>query len=127
MPVYVLLRASILDFRVELGNRCRVLPVYALLRTSILDFRVELGNRCSIIVVTVENGPPAMAVAATRSASDSILRCRKGEWPACSGRSSNEVPSPILFFVAAKENSFACSSRSGGDLPRPNNSLKLDL
>ena len=24
--------------------------------------------------------PPAAAVAATRSASDSILRCRKGEW-----------------------------------------------
>ena len=34
-----LLRASILDFRVELENRCMVLPVYALLRASILDFR----------------------------------------------------------------------------------------
>ena len=113
--------ASILDFKARLENRCMVLPVYALLRTSILDFRVELGNRCSIIVVTVENGPPAMAVAATRSASDSILRCRKGEWLACSGRRRNEVPHPILFFVAAKENSFACSSRSGGDLPHPNN------
>ncbi|MDD6113302.1 MAG: hypothetical protein PUB70_03130 [Bacteroidales bacterium] len=65
MPVYALLRASILDFKARFANRCRVLPVYALLRASILDFRVELGNRCSIIVVTVENGPPAAAVAAT--------------------------------------------------------------
>ena len=31
----------------------------------ILDFRPRLANRCSIIVVTVENGPPATAVAAT--------------------------------------------------------------
>ena len=101
LPVYALQRAVILDFRPRLGNRCMVLPVYALLRTSILDFRVELGNRCSIIVVTVENGPPAMAVAATRSASDSILRCRKGEWLACSGRSGSDLLRPILFFVVA--------------------------
>ena len=100
-PVYPLFRASILDFKARPANRCMVLPVYALLRTSILDFRVELGNRCSIIVVTVENGPPAMAVAATRSASDSILRCRKGEWLACSGRSGSDLLRPILFFVAA--------------------------
>ena len=85
----------------------------------------QRGPRPILFVVAAkENGSPAAAVAATRSASDSILRCRKGEWPACSGRSSNEVPSPILFFVVAKENSFACSSRSGGDLPHPNNSLK---
>ena len=88
-PVYTLLRASILDFRPELANRCKVFPVYGHLRASILDFRRELANqckdflvyplfrpsildfkprlanRCSIIVVTVENGPPAMAVAAT--------------------------------------------------------------
>ena len=42
-----------------------------------------------------------------------------GEWPACYGRRRNDLPRPILFFVVAKENSFACSSRSGGDLPRP--------
>ena len=65
MPVYSLLRAAILDFKARLANRCMVLPVYALQRATILDFRVELGNRCSIIVVTVENGPPATAVAAT--------------------------------------------------------------
>ena len=123
-PVNTLFRASILDFRPRLGNRCILLPVYALQRALILDFRPRLANRCSIIVVTVENGPPAMAVAATRSASDSILRCRKGEWPACSGRSGDDFPHSILFFVVAKENSFDCSSRSGGDLSHPNNSLK---
>ena len=57
--------AVILDFRARLGNRCKVLPVYALQRALILDFRPRLGNRCSIIVVTVEYGPPATAVAAT--------------------------------------------------------------
>ena len=60
-----LLHASILDFRAKLANRCKVLPVYALMRASILDFRARLANRCGIIVVTVENGPPATAVAAT--------------------------------------------------------------
>ena len=34
-------------------------PVYAFLRASILDFRARLGNRCSTIVVAVDNGPPA--------------------------------------------------------------------
>ncbi|MDD6113031.1 MAG: hypothetical protein PUB70_01720 [Bacteroidales bacterium] len=41
MPVYALLRASILDFRLRLGNRCKVLPVYALLRAAILDFKAQ--------------------------------------------------------------------------------------
>ena len=91
LPVYALQRASILDFKARPANRCMVLPVYALLRASILDFRPRLGNRCNTIVVAVENGPPAMAVAATRSVSDSILRCGKGEWLACSGRRRNEV------------------------------------
>ena len=43
-----LLRASILDFRPRLGNRCKVLPVYAILRASILDFRLKLENRCRV-------------------------------------------------------------------------------
>ena len=42
-----------------------VLPGNALQRAVILDFRPRLANRCSIIVVAVENGPPATAVAAT--------------------------------------------------------------
>ena len=61
-----LIRASILDFRAKLENRCKVLPVYALLRASILDFRAKLENRCSTIVVAVKNGSHAAAVAATR-------------------------------------------------------------
>ena len=100
----------------QFGNRCRVMPVYALLRAAILDFRPRFANHCSTIVVAVENssacnsrrrnglphpilffvaakenGPPVAAVAATRSASDSNLRCRKGECPACYGRRRNEV------------------------------------
>ncbi|MGM9743819.1 MAG: hypothetical protein ACI3Y3_01270, partial [Candidatus Cryptobacteroides sp.] len=54
-----LFRASILDFRPKLGNRCKLFPVYALQRASILDFRPRLGNRCSAIAATVRNGPPA--------------------------------------------------------------------
>ena len=46
---FSLLRASILDFRPKLGNRCRVFPVYGPLRASILDFKPRLGNRCSIV------------------------------------------------------------------------------
>ena len=63
----------------DLGINARFLPVYALLRASILDFKARLANRCSVLAAAVKNAPPAVAVAATRSASDSILRCRKGE------------------------------------------------
>ena len=42
-----LLRASILDFRAKLANRCMLFPVYTLLRASILDFKPRLANRCS--------------------------------------------------------------------------------
>ena len=42
-----------------------------------------------------------------------------GVWPARYGRRRNDLPRLILFFVAAKENSSACSGRSGDDLPRP--------
>ena len=53
------------------------------------------------------------------SASDSILRCREEEWPACSSRHGSDLPRPILFFVAAKKNGSACSSRRGSNLPYP--------
>ena len=67
--------------------------------------------------------PPATAVAATRSASDSILRCREGEW----FRLQNATTPPMHRFlisrpdlgIDAAENSFACSSRCGSDLPHP--------
>ena len=35
---------------------------------------------------------------------------------ACSGRSGNDLPRPILFFVAAKENGSACYGRSGNEV-----------
>ena len=44
-------RAVILDFRLRLANRCKVLPVFTLLRASILDFRLRLGNRCNVLPV----------------------------------------------------------------------------
>ena len=50
-----------------------------LLPAAILDFRARLGNRRSTIVATTMNGPPATAVATTRSVSDPIFRYRKEE------------------------------------------------
>ena len=38
------------------------------------------------------------------SASDSILRSCKEEWPACRGRRGNDLSHLILIFVAAKKN-----------------------
>ena len=104
-PCLPLLRASILDFRPRLGNRCKVFPVYALLRASILDFKLRLANRCKGRMVS-----PAAVVAATSSASDSNFLSCKEEWPACSDRSGDDLPRPNLIFVAAKKNGSACSS-----------------
>ena len=64
-PVFTLFRASILDFRAKLENRCKLFPVFTLFRASILDFKAKLANRCSTIVMAGENGPPATAVAAS--------------------------------------------------------------
>ena len=57
-----------------------------------------------IFLAAKKNGPPAVAVATTNSASNSNLRCGKEEWPACYGRRDNSLPRPILIFVAAKKN-----------------------
>ena len=46
-PVYAFLRASILDFKAKLGNRCKVFLGNSLFRASILKFKPRLGNRCS--------------------------------------------------------------------------------
>ena len=99
-PVYTLVRASILDFRARLGNRCKVSPVYTLLRASILDFRPKLENRCRgewfrLLQpsrtqagtgcheggIILSKKPPEwhLSLPQQRSASDSILRCGKGE------------------------------------------------
>ena len=104
----------ILDFRPKLGNRCKVFPVYTLFRASILDFRPRLGNRCKGGMVS-----PTAAVATTRSVSDSNLRSCKEEWPACRGCRDNDLPRPILFFVAARKNGSACSGCRDNDVSRP--------
>ena len=62
---------------------------------------------------------PAEFVVSTMSASESNLRCSREEWPACIGRRDNNLPRPILFFVAAEKNGSACSSCRDNDLPRP--------
>ena len=84
----------------------------------ILDFRPRLENHGKDCRWQKRMVSPATAVAATRSASDSNLRCRKKEWPACSSRRGNDLPHTILIFVAAKKNGFACSERRGNNLPR---------
>ena len=58
------------------------LPGNVLKRAVILDFRPRLANRCSIIVVAVENGPPATAVAATIFRVRFKFLCGKEERPA---------------------------------------------
>ena len=50
-PENNLLRASILDFKPRLANRCKVFPVYTLFRASILDFVPRLRNRCKVFPV----------------------------------------------------------------------------
>ena len=80
LPVYPLFRASILDFRLRLANRCKVLPVYTLLRASILDFKPKLANRCSV-------SSPQRRMARLQ--------------PAATPR-NNDVPRPILIFVAKR-------------------------
>ena len=42
-----LLRASILDFKPRLANRCKLFPDSTIFRAAILDFRPRIGNRCS--------------------------------------------------------------------------------
>ena len=41
-----------------------------------------------------------------------------GKWPACYGRRRNDLPRPILFFVAAKENGPPAMAVAQRD-PRP--------
>ena len=62
---------------------------------------------------------PATVVAATRSASDTNFRRSKENGSACSCRGCNDLPRPILIFVAAEKNGFACNGRSGNGIPRP--------
>ena len=82
-----------------------VLPVYTLLRASILDFRPRVANRCSTIVAAVRNG----FACGDRRGCDVprpilIFVAAKKNGSACYGRSDNDLPRLILIFVAAKRN-----------------------
>ena len=121
-------RASILDFGARLANRCKVFPVYALLRASILKFKPRFENRCKVFP---GNSPKAASILdfihrlanqcsflpGNASCTAVILDLRGSIWeslqhhrscseelPACSARRGNDLPHPILIFVAAKEN-----------------------
>ena len=61
---------------------------------------------------------PATVVAATRSASDTNFRRSKENGSACSCRGCNDLPRPILIFVAAEKNGSACYGRGGNGFPR---------
>ena len=82
-----------------------VLPVYTLLRASILDFRPRVANRCSTIVAAVRNG----FACGDRRGCDVprpilIFVASKRNSFACYDRRDNGLPCPILIFVAAKRN-----------------------
>ena len=71
-----------------------------------------------IFVAAEKNGSVGSGYRTTRSAADSILRSCKEEWLACIGRSGDDLPRLILFFVAARKNGSACSGSRDNDLPR---------
>ena len=109
MAVLMAFAAAILDSGVRIGNRCKLFPVYALFRASILDFRPELENHCRLFP---RNSPTDAVILDLRgSIWESLQHHRRSseELPACSARRGNELPRPILIFVAAKRNGSACS------------------
>ena len=116
LPVYALLRASILDFRLKLENRCRVFPGNAFQRASILDFMPRLANRCSFLPGNASCTAVILDLRGSIWESLQHHRSCSEELPACSARRGNELPRPILIFVAAKENGFACNVRGGYDV-----------
>ena len=109
--VYTIFRASILDFKPRLENRCKLFPVYTLIRASILDFRAKLANRCRV--------SPAEFVVSTvfrvRFYS-SLLQRRMARLL----RPSRQQPSASdSNFRSYKEEWPACYDRCGSNLPRP--------
>ena len=76
----------------------------------------DLPRPILFFVAAKENSSACSGSRQRPSASDSNLRCRKKEWPACSGRSGNALPRLILISVAEKENGSACSDRGGYDV-----------
>ena len=98
---------SILDFRPRFENRCKVFPetpssVHRFL-ISRPDLRIdarfspETAQRLHRFLIS---GPDLRIAAAENSF-------------ACSDRSGNALPHPILIFVAAKKNGSACNGRGG--------------
>ena len=82
-----------------------VLPVYTLLRASILDFRPRVANRCSTIVAAVRNG----FACGDRRGCDVprpilIFVASKRNSFACGGRRGCDFLRPTLIFVVAKKN-----------------------
>ena len=82
-----------------------VLPVYTLLRASILDFRPRVANRCSTIVAAVRNG----FACGDRRGCDVprpilIFVASKRNSFACCGRRGCDFLRPTLIFVAAEKN-----------------------
>ena len=75
----------------------------------------DLPRPILFFVAAKENSSACSGSRQRPSASDSNLRCRKKEWPACSSRRDSDLPHPILIFVAAKKNGSACSGRSSSD------------
>ena len=82
-----------------------VLPVYTLLRASILDFRPRVANRCSTIVAAVRNG---FACGGRRGCDVPrpilIFVASKRNSFACGGRRGCDFLRPTLIFVAAEKN-----------------------
>ena len=116
------MRASILDFKPRLGNRCRVLPGNVLPCAVILDFRgsileslqggvLVIGSACSTIVVAPKkNGPPAVLSSLLQRrmvppAAPSLLHGRTARLQNDRGGRSlprrNDIRSPVPSFSAA--------------------------
>ena len=107
--------ASILDFRPELGNRCKLFPVYTLFRASILDFRPELENHCRLFP---RNSPTDAVILDFKPRLEN--RCML--FPVYTlFRASILDFKPRLenrcsAIAATVRNGFACSSRSGNEV-----------
>ena len=92
------------------------LPGNAIFRASILDFIHRLANQCSFLPGNASC--TAVILDLRGSIWESLQHHRRSseELPACSARRGNELPRPILIFVAAKRNGSACSGRSSDEV-----------
>ena len=83
-PCFGLMAASIRKSRPEIKNRCMDCPYFDLLAALIRKSGPEIRNRCNTIDAASRTVPPAEGRCRYNAASDSNLRRRKVEWPACS-------------------------------------------